>query len=987
MSTQLVLGTVGAAAGFVVGGPAGAQLGFMAGSLVGAVVDPPKGPGPGDLSAPSIQQGAALPRVYGRVRVPVNPVWVSDFTATANDTGGKGGPPDGSAGYSYSLDLLGTLADGLNVIAFTRIWVNKKLVYTALAESTDASVTASGETDSWSAVELFTGAVDQVPWGVYETSVTTANAVAYRHQCTIGFTGLQCGGSKTPPLVEVEVITQGTEETGEFLLLLHGYTGDLFTDSSSYARTPVYSAAATQGTGPFSGGVYYPGGSTGYALQYAVPFGAPQDITYDAFVTFHSVTSGTDSVIRHGTSSNLWTVNSQSSSGLPYLEVDRSGSFGVDYTSEVLELERAYHLRVCIGIDGTFRFFLDGDLRFYDASGGNISGSGGVFWAGGYIGATGSPSDSFTLSEVAIRPLLASTSNFTPPTVPFGEPAATWTPGVEDLQDVVDAELAVNEAANPADHDTSALAGTTVTGFTAAGSAASTIAQLGDIFYFDCIPGNPIRYVPRGEAAVATIPFEDTGAGMGQSGKPFSGIKRGNNDELPAVFGLSAPNILQDHDIVFERGDRLTTDGPDVRKFSTSVVLEPSEVKGRAITATLMARAASHTAEFALSDEYAKLEPGDACTVTAEDTSTYSLLIRRLTYADGIKQIAWELNDTSALVETGLTDETYTSSIVVAAPVDSNLVAIDGPILLDADDDAGAYTAIEGEGSEDYPGGVVRRSVDDLDFSEIVTTHGAETVVGTASTALDDWTGGYVWDEASSVTVTVGTGQTLSSSTADAMQLDRTVNAAFIGAHGRWEVIRFRTATLDSTAVYTLTGLLRGCRGTEAHIGTHAIGDTFVLATTAGLRRMPGEIVDLGATRYLKAVTNGRPAASATSESFVNEGVGLLPFSPTDLRAARNGSNDITFTWARRTRLAVRYGGSGGSYTPLGEGSERYEIDIYASNAYATVLRTISAISETAAYTAAEQTADGLTPGATVYARVYQLSDAIGRGSYLEASA
>ena len=104
-----------------------------------------------------------------------------------------------------------------------------------------------------------------------------------------------------------------------------------------------------------------------------------------------------------------------------------------------------------------------------------------------------------------------------------------------------------------------------------------------------------------------------------------------------------------------------------------------------------------------------------------------------------------------------------------------------------------------------------------------------------------------------------------------------------------------------------------------------------------GLRRMSDEISTLGQTRYLKAVTNGRSAAAVTSETFTNTGNGLRPFSPTNLRATRDGSANITFTINRRPRLFMRYGGTGGSYVPPADTGERYELDVYATSGYATV--------------------------------------------------
>jgi hypothetical protein len=121
-------------AGQVVGSFFG-PLGSMIGGMIGGAIDSATADGPpvGDLSAPGLQLGRQLPRVYGRVRLPCNPIWASDFRATEH--GGKGGEPPGP--NSYSLDMLCAIADGSNVIAVTRIWVNKKLVFTALADSTD----------------------------------------------------------------------------------------------------------------------------------------------------------------------------------------------------------------------------------------------------------------------------------------------------------------------------------------------------------------------------------------------------------------------------------------------------------------------------------------------------------------------------------------------------------------------------------------------------------------------------------------------------------------------------------------------------------------------------------------------------------------------------------------------------------------------------------------------------------------------------------
>ena len=998
MSGGLIGGVVGGVAGFFVGGPAGAQIGFTIGSTVGALVDKPDGPSPGDLSAPQIQEGAQLVRPYGTVLLTVNPVSVSDYTATANDTGGKGGPPEGSAGYTYTLDVLGVIAQrvpSMPIVAITRVWVNKKLVQTFRADSTTASLEASGDTDAYTSITLYPGGSAQTPPPEYETRVGTANASAYRNVATVEIVGLNCGGSKTPPLVEVEVITSGTHgETGALTLLQSRFVAADPDDESAYQR-----GAPTQSGGTVSAGLYQ------IYVDFSATPSAPAYLRYDPAglspngadaVTMEAIVVCRESPNTTGQRVIYFLPDVDSASTVFHslrfgygnaTPVYENYGFGTEWIGSPSAGETIHFAVVLTASEQ--RAYVDGVLVW--------SGPGSVVPAanemsitlGGESGPSTGVIDADVLGFRIRQEEVYTGAGFVPPSVipPPDGGLDYWTPATVDLQDIVDAELSMNPAIVTADHDTTDLAGVPVRGFKAVGPPGKTIAELGDIFYFDCVPGNPIRYQLRGAPVVGTIQNDDTGVGVDESGQPFTGLKIGNDVERPSVIGLSAPNASADHEPVFRRGDRLTTEGPDVKKIRTEVELTPAEVQGRALAMTLMERASAHTAEYGLSDRYAAAEPGDAYYVYDDQGNLYNKFIRSLTYQDGVKECKWELNDTSALVETGITDDNYTPSLIVAAPVDSNLVAIDGPIVRDADDDPGFYTAIEGEGTEDYPGGIVRRSTDNLDFSEIATTHPTESVVGTATTALANWTGGYVWDEVSSVTVVVGDGQTLSSSTHAAMQADRNVNSAFIGVHGRWEVIRFRTATLGATATYTLTGLLRGMRGTEAHMGTHAVGDTFVLMTYAGLRRASGEVADIGQVRYLKAVTDGRPAASATSESFTNEAVGLLPFSPTNLRAERDGSGNITFSIDRRPRKFPRYGGTGGSYIPPADSGETYELDVYATSGYATVLRTLTSSTESFAYTSAQQVTDFGSNQATVYTRSYTRSAIVGRGHYLQASA
>ena len=104
-------------------------------------------------------------------------------------------------------------------------------------------------------------------------------------------------------------------------------------------------------------------------------------------------------------------------------------------------------------------------------------------------------------------------------------------------------------------------------------------------------------------------------------------------------------------------------------------------------------------------------------------------------------------------------------------------------------------------------------------------------------------------------------------------------------------------------------------------------------------------------------------------------GEGLKPLSPVHVRGKRT-AGDLAISWVRRTRIG------GDSWdavdVPLGEESERYEVDILDGVA---VRRTLAATSPTVTYTAAQQTADFGSPQAAIDLRVCQLSAVRGRGT------
>ncbi|WP_075218263.1 baseplate multidomain protein megatron [Mongoliimonas terrestris] len=130
---SLVLSAVGGAVGAVFG-PVGSVIGQALGGLAGAAVDRALIGGEGravgrlaDLSVQTSTEGAAMPRVYGRVRLSGQVIWATRFeeVATSESAGGKGGPT--TTTFAYFANVAIGLCEG-PVARVGRVWANGVLL-------------------------------------------------------------------------------------------------------------------------------------------------------------------------------------------------------------------------------------------------------------------------------------------------------------------------------------------------------------------------------------------------------------------------------------------------------------------------------------------------------------------------------------------------------------------------------------------------------------------------------------------------------------------------------------------------------------------------------------------------------------------------------------------------------------------------------------------------------------------------------------------
>jgi hypothetical protein len=153
----------------------------------------------------------------------------------------------------------------------------------------------------------------------------------------------------------------------------------------------------------------------------------------------------------------------------------------------------------------------------------------------------------------------------------------------------------------------------------------------------------------------------------------------------------------------------------------------------------------------------------------------------------------------------------------------------------------------------------------------------------------------------------------------------------------------------------------------------------FWLQTGCTGRHLPQ--TEIGRTAYYRAVQNGGEWDDAPTIPFAFAANSLKCFAPVKIKGSRDGSNNLTISWIRRTRWYGEW--QDGIDVPLFEANERYEIDILSGSTNFnewSCKRTLSATTPSVIYTAANQTTDFGAPQGAVSIAIYQINAVIGRG-------
>lgn len=1032
---QVVGGIVGAVVGFYVGGPVGALQGFALGFGVGGYLDPPKGPtvnGPrlSDLSAQSSTYGAFLPRIYGTVGVSGNMLWLENNrlkeTMRKSREGGKGGGGETTIrNYSYSATFAVGICEG-EIAGVRRIWCGDKLIFDAGTDDIEAIVasnrTASGFT-------LYLGTDDQLPDPRYEANVGVGNAPAFRGMAYIVFEDFQLadyGNTLQIAQFKFEVVEDKSviglrkgpsltlpaspelNDTANFMAISNGVAywwydpidpRPQFGDPTNFH----YASASV-------GGRYFQPRFDPYVTYNGPEYPSnnyPITQVYDLWWSFHYPSGFTPRLVGSSDTAGQVLVQLEPYPGedqtslAPYLNSDgiwvfrRRADNSVYYELRDRDsIIRTGNLLEANGspVTGVFQYGpYAGSATVYCAE------EGGEFLWYTTKGVTNTAIGTFQLvgndyvrsTQVFYDPIFA--TNALNITAADGVMVALFRSSLQTyirsdkmginnvpLAGIIEREVALSSMLTSADVDVSAMLDD-VRGYRVlGGSIRSALEPLQGAFPFDVVPsGYRIKCVPRGQSSVETITWESLGATSADSMQDMLTSSREMDSQLPVRTHVKYLDAAREYALTEQYSERTSTDAINRVDRELPIVLSADEAAGVAEVLNFLPWLERSEYQFALPPSYRYLEPSDVVTVVT-DYASQELRLTEISYgSDGVIECKARPNRAALYSANASGGEAPAPSRPVQLVGDSVFVLLDIPTVDETIQTGAGFVAVMGGLNASWPGGLLTRSFDswqtwqDVQGFQSGCTFG--TVIGTlpasACTLIDQ----------RSITVWMISGQ-LESITRDQMLAG--AHYAAYGNDGRWEIVRFQNATLNANGSYNVSGFVRGEFGTEWASGMHQDGDYFVYLADTDNALILASLDMINLSMPYAAVTSGAYTFSPITQTFAYQGVNLEPLSPVYAKGTRDGSGNLSATFTRRSRFRSNWW-STGVEAQVGEATQSYEIDVMNGS---NVVRTIASSTPAFTYSAANQTTDFGSPQSAIVFRIYQISDAVGRGYKLEVS-
>jgi hypothetical protein len=535
---------------------------------------------------------------------------------------------------------------------------------------------------------------------------------------------------------------------------------------------------------------------------------------------------------------------------------------------------------------------------------------------------------------------------------------------------LADLVAALCEEAGFTDHDVSGLDGI-VTGFglTDTISPRDAIASLATAFFFDAVERDgKIGFAMRGR--MLPTAFDNDALVLPDEGAALS-LARTQESDLPLASRISYIDGDRDYAQASVETRRLAGNSNRVASSSLPLVMDQGEAAGIGARLLQDAWVMRESAHFALPPSALALDAGDEVVVTA---GARAHRLRLTAIDDGAARAVQALaTDPSIYDRHGGPVRAPALAQTVTQPGRVLLQFMDLPWLREGQNTAAPFV---GAYADPWPGDVaVLRSATTSGYARDATL----TVPCRFGVTTEDFYSGprWHWDQVNRLKVKLVNG-TLASASHAAVNGGANV-LAVQNPDGGWEVVQFADADLTGPGAYTLTGLLRGRRGSEGQMRSPVPAGARVVVLDESLAQLGLSAAQARQPFHYLWGPVSRPISDVSWQGAQKtfEAAALIPLAPCHLGFAWDGG-DLVLSWRRRDR-APSAASIALPQTAMSEAREAYDLEICDGD---TVVRTFSGVTRhDQTYSAAQQAADfpaGLPNPLTVH--VTQLSAVTGRG-------
>lgn len=484
------------------------------------------------------------------------------------------------------------------------------------------------------------------------------------------------------------------------------------------------------------------------------------------------------------------------------------------------------------------------------------------------------------------------------------------------------------------------------------------------------------KFVRRGGAVATALSSTYLGATTGDPAPTKTTLP--HEIELPRAVDVTFYNSENN----FQRGDVNYTwwSGRSDRKTNVQLPLavQPQEALEHC-TRLLHAAYNKVPYEVTAGPRYGQLEPTDLVSLPLNGRAERVRLEQIRRGKNGLRNMLF-MQDSEKDLEVYASAGGHTSrEDAIANNGSVNLFWLNLPLLRDTDDEhPGPYVAQYNYASG-FNGGTLNTSTDNNTYTTVFSfdAEPAWGIVNNTPIAVGS-IGAWDLDNTLSVNMVDG-GGTLETTTSAAVFTNQ-ANAVAYGRPGRWEILQYLSAAVASSGAYELSTLLRGRRGTDAHIDSHTAGDFLVVLDENALRRLQYTVADIGTPIYTRSTRPGQSYADVVPAIFSVTNHALKPYSPISVAVA-SAADGIQLSWTPRTRANGSYVGLYDGVGPHGEATDDWHVDVINAASGSVVVSAIVTTSAQYFYASASQVADGTNQQGTISFNIFKISDSVGRGT------